>query len=136
MAENSYYDSNFQVINSMSQAKMNSLKNSDGKIPELANQLIMTNEEDVNLSCLRTELLWTNPNPNGSDFNSQTISLNSGDYDFLMIVHSVYLSNEANRSSVIVPKGSAGRLTWIGASSNYDYSYEICARVFVPTNSV
>lgn len=37
-----------QTINSMSQAKMNSLKNSDGKIPELANQIIMTDDEDVN----------------------------------------------------------------------------------------
>lgn len=40
---------NMQAINSMTQDKMNSLKDADGKIPSLANQIIMTDEEDANL---------------------------------------------------------------------------------------
>ena len=127
-------DVNLQVINSMTKEQMQSLKDSSGKIPSLANQLIITDEEDINLSQLRTKALWTNPNPNGSDFNSQTINLNSSDYDFLMIVYSLYLSNEKSRNSVIVSKGSNGRLSWVGASTNSSYSYEICMREFRSTS--
>lgn len=39
-------DNNLQVVNSMTQEMMDSLKNSEGKIPDLANQLIMTEDED------------------------------------------------------------------------------------------
>ena len=51
-------DVNLQVINSMTQDKMNSLKDANGKIPSLANQIIMTDEEDVNLSQFRTEVVY------------------------------------------------------------------------------
>lgn len=51
-------DSNLQVINSMTQTKLNELKNSEGKIPSLANQLIMTDEDDVNIDCLRSEVIY------------------------------------------------------------------------------
>ena len=51
-------DVNLQVINSMTPEKMNALKGADGKIPSLANQLIITDEEDVNLSQLRTEIVY------------------------------------------------------------------------------
>ena len=51
-------DVNLQVINSMTQAKMNSLKDADGKIPSLANQIIMTDEEDTSLSQFRTEPIY------------------------------------------------------------------------------
>lgn len=51
-------DNNLQVINSMTQEKMDSLKDSEGKIPELANQLIITDEEDENVSYLRTEVVY------------------------------------------------------------------------------
>lgn len=85
------------------------------------------------ISASNMKVLWENQNKNGSDFNAMTITLNSSDYDFLMIVYSLYLSNEPNRSSVIVPKGSTGRLTWVGVSSNSSYSYEICKREFTTT---
>jgi hypothetical protein len=51
-------DVNLQVINSMTQEQMQSLKDSSGKIPSLANQLIMTDEEDMNLSQLKTEVVY------------------------------------------------------------------------------
>lgn len=57
-------DVNLQVINSMTQDKMNSLKDADGKIPSLANQIIMTDEEDANSSCLRTEVIYDRLDPN------------------------------------------------------------------------
>ncbi len=102
-------DVNLQVINSMSQAKMNSLKNSDGKIPELANQLIMTNEEDVNLSQMTIKELWKNPNPS-SAFASQTITLSSNDYDFLLVF---YYSNTVDKIvlSTVCEKGNRFELS-------------------------
>lgn len=57
-------DVNLQVINSMTQDKMNSLKDADGKIPSLANQIIATDEEDANFSCLRTEVIYDRLDPN------------------------------------------------------------------------
>ena len=51
-------DNSLQVINSMTQETMNSLKNSEGKIPDLANQLVMTDDEDSNFSCLKTEIIY------------------------------------------------------------------------------
>lgn len=51
-------DVNLQVINSMTQDKMNSLKDADGKIPSLANQIIMTDEEDTSLSQFRIEPIY------------------------------------------------------------------------------
>lgn len=63
-------DVNLQVINSMTQDKMNALKDANGKIPSLANQLIITDDEDVNLSCLRTEVVY--------DMSSSDSSINWG----------------------------------------------------------
>lgn len=63
-------DTNLQIVNSMTQAKLNELKNSEGKIPSLANQLIMTNEDDVNVDCLRSEVIY--------DMTSSDSNLNWG----------------------------------------------------------
>lgn len=45
-------------VRQMSQSKFNSMKNASGKIPDLANQIVMTNSEDSNTSCLRTEVVY------------------------------------------------------------------------------
>lgn len=39
-------DVNLQVINSMTEEQMNSLKDANGKIPSLVNQIIMTDDEN------------------------------------------------------------------------------------------
>lgn len=79
-------DVNLQVINSMTQEQMQSLKDSSGKIPSLANQLIMTDEEDTNLSQLRTKVLWTNPNIN-SAFGAQTVTFENNEiFDYFLII--------------------------------------------------
>lgn len=45
-------------VRQMSQSKFNSMKNASGKIPDLANQIVMTNSEDENVSYLRTEVVY------------------------------------------------------------------------------
>lgn len=45
-------------VRQMSQSKFDSMKNASGKIPDLANQIVMTNSEDSNISCLRTEVVY------------------------------------------------------------------------------
>lgn len=45
-------------VRQMSQSKFDSMKNASGKIPDLANQIVMTNSEDTNISCLRTEVVY------------------------------------------------------------------------------
>ena len=45
-------------VRQMSQSKFDSMKNASGKIPDLANQIVMTNSEDSNVSCLRTEVVY------------------------------------------------------------------------------
>lgn len=87
-------------INSMSEEIMNSLKNSEGKIPDLANQLIMTNDENsenyykagngiviedgVISSKIDFDLLWVNNAPL-NEFAPQTVTLYLTDYDYVMI---------------------------------------------------
>ena len=44
-------------VRQMSQSKFNSMKNASGKIPDLANQIVMTNSEDENYDYLRMKLL-------------------------------------------------------------------------------
>jgi hypothetical protein len=96
-------DRDLTVINSMTEEQFKNQINSDGKAPALINQIIMTDEEDVNLSQLRTKVLWTNSNPTSS-FASQNIVLSSSDYDYLLLFYKTsYDSN--NVVSKIFPKG-------------------------------
>jgi hypothetical protein len=85
-------DNNLQVINSMTQEKMDSLKDSEGKIPELANQLIITDEEDENVSYLRTEVIYDMydakknwGDSNGINGNSSYSGKDFSKYDALII---------------------------------------------------
>lgn len=57
MAQN---DTSLQVINSMTEQKLDSLKNSEGKVPELANQLIMTYDDKskVETDSLKITMRW------------------------------------------------------------------------------
>ena len=129
-------DVNLQVINSMTQEQMQSLKDSDGKIPSLANQLIMTDEEDVNLSQLRTKVLWENPNPTVSFNTSTTISLGSENYGYLLIEYMAYPTIYA---SMIVPfKEGEGSIYYSlsdTSTSNSTYFVQLGQRKFTINSS-
>lgn len=70
--------------------------------------------------------LWTNPSPSSS-FSEQTITLSSSDWDFLIIVSSMYYGYEAGRYGTITFDGTAS-LYWVAASSDSSYTWEIFAR--------
>lgn len=57
MAQN---DTSLQIINSMTEQKLDSLKNSEGKVPELANQLIMTYDDKskIETDSLKITMRW------------------------------------------------------------------------------
>lgn len=85
-------------VRQMSQSKFNSMKNASGKIPDLANQIVMTNSEDSNISCLRTEVVydmtssdasknWGYPNGIGTGV---TINKDFSKYDFLVCQYLSY----------------------------------------------
>ena len=109
-------------VRQMSQSKFNSMKNASGKIPDLANQIVMTNSEDTNISCLRTKVLWTNPNPN-IQFEAQNITLSDGNYEYLEVI--LRATTGINRQySVKIKKGNGANfltyyvVTW--SPYNYD----------------
>lgn len=70
--------------------------------------------------------LWENPSPNNS-FNSQTITLSSSDWDFLIIVSSMYYGYEAGRYGTITFDGTAS-LFWCSASTSSYFTWETWAR--------
>ena len=109
-------------VRQMSQSKFDSMKNASGKIPDLANQIVMTNSEDTNTSCLRTKVLWTNQNPNTS-FEAQNITLSDGNYEYLEVI--LRATTGLNRQySVKIKKGNGANfltyyvVTW--SPYNYD----------------
>lgn len=81
-------------------------------------EIIVTPDEDVNLSQLRTKILWTNPNPTSS-FASQNIVLSSGDYDYLLLFYKVSYDSNAVISKIF-PKGYGTELD-ISEVFNGDY---------------
>ncbi len=69
-------------------------------------------------------VLWTNLNPS-SDFQDGTITLNSSDYDKLLVIYSQFHTNNQN-GSVILLKGTGTRLISALSSGtvmvrNFDY---------------
>lgn len=57
------------------------------------------------------KLLWQNPNPTSTRaFSPQTITLNSSDYDFLVVVFTDEYPGSNNYHSTIIPKGQKGYL--------------------------
>ena len=109
----------------MSQTKFNELLESNGgKLPaEFANSIIHTRAEDVNLSQLRTKVLWTNPNPNTA-FDSQTVELSDGNYDYLLFIYSFRLMSNADpiQQSVIVDKNAKSTaLNYYSPSTDLTY---------------
>lgn len=111
-------DVNLQIINSMTEEMLTSLKDSDGKIPSLANQLVMTDDEDVNLSQMRMSVLWTNPNST-SAFSAQTITLNSSDYDYLLFISDLYQSSSVSAQRNTVSMAIKGRGCSLNVSADY-----------------
>ena len=98
-------DVNLQVINSMTPEKMNALKDANGKIPSLANQLIITDEEDVNLSQMRIEVVY---NKDSSDSNinwgytsgiqgsTSAITKDLSKFKMLFVYYQCYFANSTN----------------------------------------
>lgn len=61
------------------------------------------------------KLLWENPSP-AAAFAQQNITLNSSDYDFLLIQYSYYIGQAIQ--SVTISKGQSAHLTMVYLSSN------------------
>lgn len=82
-----------------------------------------------NLDCLRTKILWTNPNPTSS-FASQTITLNSSDYDYIILIY--------NRGSNIIEKGKSITLNYeaLGWTSSQNDTIRLISRSFTYIDDV
>lgn len=93
----------------------------DGKLKKVAGNFIP--KESPNLGCLRTELLWTNPNPN-SAFVSQTVELSDGNYDYLIFIYSFrpMSSDDPIQQSVIISKDAKSTaLNYYSPSTDLTY---------------
>lgn len=107
-------------VRQMSQSKFDSMKNASGKIPDLANQIVMTNSEDTNISCLRTEVVydmtssdasknWGYPNGIGTGV---TINKDFSKYDFLVCEYLSYnnsIVGFCDLSQPTMPSDTTGR---------------------------
>lgn len=107
-------------VRQMSQSKFDSMKNASGKIPDLANQIVMTNSEDTNISCLRTEVVydmtssdasknWGYPNGIGTGV---TINKDFSKYNFLVCEYLSYnnsIVGFCDLSQPTVPSDTTGR---------------------------
>ena len=84
------------------------------------------------LSKIKRTLLWSNPNPS-SDFNAQTITLSSDDYDFLMIV--ILGSSSSNKYPItFLDKGKNGYIEYSTTSENSDApAYTIMTQMRIVT---
>lgn len=91
-------------VRQMSQSKFESMKNASGKVPDLANQIVMTNSEDSSISCLRTDVVYdmtssdANINwgyPNGIQGNVP-VTKDLTKYQYLDFVLTIYPTNSTN----------------------------------------
>lgn len=107
-------------VRQMSQSKFNSMKNASGKIPDLANQIVMTNSEDTNISCLRTEVVYdmTSSDANinwgytSGIGNGVTINKDFSKYNFLVCEYLSYnnsIVGFCDLSQPTVPSDTTGR---------------------------
>ena len=113
-----------KIIHNMSQTKFNELLESNGgKLPaEFANSIVHTRAEDVNLSQLRTKVLWTNPNPNIA-FEAHNITLSDGNYEYLEVI--LRATTRINRQySVKIKKGSGANLLTYYSVDWSPYNYD------------
>lgn len=97
----------------------------DGQLKPFSNYFIK--DEDENLGQMRTKILWTNPNPTSS-FASQTITISSNDYDYLVLIPTHNISNQIKAPACIMPKGTGGRIVSADASSSSTYIPMVMAR--------
>ena len=81
-------------------------------------EIIVTPDEDVNLSQMRTKVLWTNQNPN-STFASQTITLNSSYYDFLIFISDFFVSSSIATQRNTISMTLKGRGCSLNAAADY-----------------
>lgn len=88
--------------------------------------------KDGVISASNIKVLWENPNTN-IDFHSQTITLKSSDYDFLLVIYAAGKGGEIiYENSVISQKGNAASLTDIAALSSSPFvrvGYRDCVYV-------
>ena len=73
-----------------------------------AGEFVITPDEDVNLSQMRMVELWSNSNPS-VNFNTQTITLSSSDYDYYVVLYSLMIGG-GNLKCTICKKGQSGFL--------------------------
>lgn len=74
------------------------------------------------------KLLWKLDNPDGSAFNSQTITLTSSDYDFLVVKSSKWESNAGSYFWSIISSGANVYSLAETSGNSDDARYEIRTR--------
>lgn len=99
--------------------------------PATAQKIAQINTNTTDITGLKGQVLWTNPDPTKAISSELNITLSSGDYDFLEIITKQTTTD--NRSYITkIPKGADGRiyvLTLSGTSAvrniryNSDTSY-------------
>lgn len=107
-------------VRQMSQSKFDSMKNASGKIPDLANQIVMTNSEDTNISCLRTEVVYDMKSSDASKNWGYTNGIGTGvtinkdfsKYNFLVCEYLSYnnsIIGFCDLSQPTIPSDTTGR---------------------------
>ncbi len=81
------------------------ISDKDGKLKKVAGNFIP--KENPNLGCLRTKVLWENPNPNQA-FTPQRVALLDGNYDYLLFIYSIRVmsASSPNQQSVFIDRGA------------------------------
>ena len=98
-------------LGSLSDVNINNPANGDGLIYD------STSGKWLNAKGLKK--LWENPNPT-ADFAAQTITLNSDDYDYLVVFYKC-INTLNNMDSCMILKGFSAYLQWLNRSNNYPY---------------
>lgn len=91
--------------------------------------LDLINENKAEIVNLKGKNLWTNPNPTSISFESQSITLNSNDYDYYEIIYKMSTVNDRKSSSGIIPKGSGTMLIFLMTELS-----QFCSRTITYSN--
>lgn len=74
-------------------------------------------------------MLWENKVINSSAFNAQTITLNSDDWDILVISASQYRANEDNKTTHVITELGYHQIVNVLTSTNATYVNEVFQRL-------
>lgn len=91
--------------------------------------LDLINENKTEIVNLKGKNLWTNPNPTSISFESQSITLNSNDYDYYEIIYKMSTVNDRKSSSGIISKGSGTMLIFLMTELS-----QFCSRAITYSN--